>query len=82
MSNHPELPFRVTTLLKRQAGKCGLCELKFKYGDLWEVDHVVPTSRGGKNIQSNLRLLHRHCHDLKSVTDGDVYLENWDDNPF
>jgi RNA-directed DNA polymerase len=82
MSNHPELPTRVATLLKRQAGKCGLCELKFKYGDLWEVDHVVPTSRGGKNIQSNLRLLHRHCHDLKSVTDGDVYLENWDDNPF
>ncbi|HEY9710345.1 MAG TPA: group II intron reverse transcriptase/maturase [Oculatellaceae cyanobacterium] len=82
MSSHPELPSRVATLLKNQAGKCNLCELNFKYGDLWEVDHVVPTSRGGKNIQSNLQLLHRHCHDLKSATDGDVRLENWDNNPF
>ncbi len=82
MSNHPELPSRVANLLKEQAGKCGLCELNFKYGDLWEVDHVVPTSRAGKNIQSNLQLLHIHCHDLKSATDGDVRLENWDNNRF
>jgi RNA-directed DNA polymerase len=82
MSSHPELPSRVTTLLKRQAGKCGLCELSFKYGDIWEVDHVIRTSRGGKDEYSNWQLLHRHCHDLKTATDGDVCLENWDDNPF
>ncbi len=82
MSSHPELPSRVATLLKRQSGKCGLCELSFKYGDLWEVDHVVRTSRGGKDEYSNWQLLHRHCHDLKTATDGDVHPENWDDNPF
>jgi RNA-directed DNA polymerase len=82
MSSHPELPSRVATLLKSQSGKCGLCELSFKYGDMWEVDHVIPTSRGGKDVYSNLQLLHRHCHDLKSATDRDVCLENWDDNPF
>jgi RNA-directed DNA polymerase len=82
MSSHPELPSRVATLLKKQSGKCNLCELNFKYGDLWEVDHVVPTSRGGKDIQSNLQLLHRHCHDMKSATDRGVVQENWDDNPF
>lgn len=82
MRNHPKLPSRVATLLKKQSGKCGLCELSFKDGDLWEVDHVVPTSRGGKDIQTNLQLLHRHCHDLKTATDGDVRLENWDNNPF
>lgn len=81
MSSHPELPSRVATLLKRQTGKCEFCGLIFKYGDKWEVDHVIPTSRGGKNIQSNLQLLHRHCHDTKSATDKDVCLENWDDNP-
>ncbi|MFE1743745.1 HNH endonuclease [Coleofasciculus sp. H7-2] len=67
---------------KRQAGKCELCELNFRYGDTWEVDHVIPTSRGGKDVYSNLQLLHRHCHDSKSATDRDVCLENWDDNPF
>ncbi|WP_367120312.1 HNH endonuclease [Microcoleus sp. PH2017_32_RDM_D_A] len=82
MSSHPELSSRVATLLKRQAGKCVLCELSFKYGDLWEVDHVIRTSRGGKDEYSNWQLLHRHCHDLKTATDGDVRLENWDDNPF
>lgn len=82
MSSHPELPSRVTTLLKRQSGKCGLCELSFKYGDLWEVDHIVRTSRGGSDEYSNWQLLHRHCHDRKTATDGDVQLENWDDNPF
>jgi RNA-directed DNA polymerase len=82
MSSHPELPSRVATLLKNQSGKCGLCELSFKYGDLMEVDHKIPTSLGGKDVYSNLELLHRHCHDLKTATDGDVYLENWDDNPF
>lgn len=82
MSSHPELPLRVATLLKRQAGKCGLCELSFRDGDFWEVDHVIRTSRGGKDEYSNWQLLHRHCHDLKTATDGDVRLENWDDNPF
>jgi RNA-directed DNA polymerase len=82
MSSHPELSLRVAKLLKSQSGKCGLCELNFKYGDMWEVDHVIPTSRGGKDVHSNLQLLHRHCHDLKSVTDRDVCLENWDNNPF
>src|SRR4028118_2266028 len=82
MSSHPELPSRVATLLKRQSGKCELCELSFKYGDMWEVDHVIPTFRGGKDEYSNLQLLHRHCHDLKSATDRDVCLENWDNNPF
>jgi RNA-directed DNA polymerase len=82
MSSHPELPTRVATLLKNQNGKCKLCELSFKYGDLWEVDHAIPTSRGGKDGHSNLQLLHRHCHDMKSVTDRDVCLESWDDNPF
>jgi RNA-directed DNA polymerase len=82
MRSHPELPSRVAKLLKGQAGKCGFCELSFKYGDKWEVDHVIRTSRGGKDVYSNLQLLHRHCHDLKSATDRDVCLENWDNNPF
>ena len=82
MRSHPEMPSRVAKLLKRQSGKCGLCELNFRHGDLWEVDHVVRTSRGGKDEYSNWKLLHRHCHDLKTATDGDVQLEDWDDNPF
>jgi len=82
MSSHPEVTARVAKLLVNQHGKCKHCELNFKYGDLWEVDHAVPTSRGGKNIQGNLQLLHRYCHDTKTATDRDVVQENWDNKPF
>jgi RNA-directed DNA polymerase len=70
MSNYPEISARVKKLLTRQNGKCKFCELKFKDGDIWEVDHVIPTISGGKNVYSNLQLLHRHCHHAKSAKDG------------
>jgi RNA-directed DNA polymerase len=70
MGKHPEMPKRTASLLKKQKGKCAHCGLFFQDGDLLEVDHIVPTSRGGKNEYKNFQLLHRHCHDEKSTTDG------------
>nr|UTA96653.1 hypothetical protein [Ulva meridionalis]UTA96705.1 hypothetical protein [Ulva meridionalis]UTA96768.1 hypothetical protein [Ulva meridionalis] len=61
----PGVPTRVSTLLKTQKGKCSLCELNFRPGEIMEVDHIVPKSRGGKDDYSNLQLLHGHCHDSK-----------------
>jgi RNA-directed DNA polymerase len=69
---HPELPTRVATLLKRQRGACAWCGLYFKVDDLPEVDHIIPTSRGGDDAYRNWQLLHRHCHDQKTATDGSV----------
>ena len=70
MGRHPEMPLTKATLLKRQKGKCNHCGLHFKAGDLMEVDHIIPKSKGGKNEYKNFQLLHRHCHDNKTVTDG------------
>ncbi len=64
------MSIRVINLLKRQDGKCLHCGLKFKDGDKWEVDHILPVSRGGKDWYSNLQLLHDYCHDVKSARDG------------
>jgi len=69
MSKHPEAPKNVVTLLKKQNGRCAHCGLFFKDGDIWEVDHIVPKSKGGKNDYKNLQLLHRHCHDTKTAND-------------
>lgn len=69
MGKHPEAPHRVSTLLKRQKGKCALCELFFRDGDVMEIDHKIPRSQGGKNEYRNLQLLHRHCHDVKTALD-------------
>jgi RNA-directed DNA polymerase len=69
MGMHPEVAARVSKLLKKQKGKCAHCELFFKNGDLLEIDHKKPRSKGGKNTQDNLQLLHRHCHDTKTAND-------------
>ncbi len=70
MGKHPQVPARVALLLKRQRGICPLCRLFFKDGDLLEIDHRIPRSLGGEDAFQNLQLLHRHCHDVKSATDG------------
>jgi RNA-directed DNA polymerase len=72
MEKHPEVPTRVSKLLKAQKGKCKHCERTFKPGDLWEVDHIIPRIFGGKDVYENLQLLHRHCHDAKTRTDGSL----------
>ena len=58
------------TLMKKQKGKCNHCGLNFKDGDLIEDDHIIPKSRGGSDKLDNRQLLHRHCHDVKTASDG------------
>jgi RNA-directed DNA polymerase len=65
-----ELPTRVTELLKKQKGKCPWCNLHFREEDVMEVDHTIHKSKGGKDEYKNLQLLHRHCHDTKTASDG------------
>jgi 5-methylcytosine-specific restriction endonuclease McrA len=49
---------------------CFNCGLNFKFGDLIEIDHINPKSRGGMNNYENIPALHRHCHDEKTANDG------------
>ena len=70
MGNSPEMPKRVTLLLKRQKGKCTHCNLFFRKDDVLEVDHKIPKSQGGRDTYDNWQLLHRHCHDTKTAIDS------------
>jgi RNA-directed DNA polymerase len=70
---YPETPTRVASLIKRQKGICPHCGLYFTSTDIVEVDHIKPTSLGGKDTYDNLPLLHRHCHDAKTTTDGSMH---------
>jgi RNA-directed DNA polymerase len=72
MGKHPEVSTKMATLLKKQKGKCNHCGLSFKDGDLLEIDHITPKSKGGKNKYENLQILHRHCHDVKTASDGSL----------
>jgi RNA-directed DNA polymerase len=72
LGKHPEMPKRTASLLKKQKGKCAYCGLFFKEGDVIEIDHIIPKSKGGKNEYKNWQLLHRHCHDEKTRNDGSL----------
>ncbi len=65
-------------LLKRQKGKCQQYGLTFKDNDRWEVDHIKPLSLGGKDQWDNLQLLHKHCHDIKTASDGSCRVHDKD----
>jgi RNA-directed DNA polymerase len=69
----PDTPSRVSKLIKKQKGICSHCGLYFTSTDIVEVDHIKPTSLGGKDTYDNLQLLHKHCHDTKTVTDGSIH---------
>jgi RNA-directed DNA polymerase len=77
---HPETPPKMAYLLKRQKGSCALCGLCFKDGDRLEIDHRIPVAIGGTDLYVNLQLLHRHCHDHKTATDGSLAVRGTDDN--
>jgi len=55
------------SLLCSQNYKCAICEIKLRPTDTLEVDHIKPSSEGGSNKITNLRLVHAHCHDQKRV---------------
>jgi RNA-directed DNA polymerase len=67
---YPGVATRVGKLLKEQKGICNHCRLSFTSEDLVEVDHIIPKVLGGKDLYSNLQLLHKHCHDKKTSLDG------------
>ena len=68
MGKHPEMSNSVSRLLKKQRGKCAMCNLTFQEDDVIEKDHIIPKSLGG-NYTDNIQLLHGHCHDKKTKVD-------------
>src|SRR5262249_41849360 len=57
-----DLAFSKQQLVKRQQGRCPACgESLFNEEEL-EVHHLLARSQGGKDIYSNLVLVHLLCH--------------------
>jgi RNA-directed DNA polymerase len=59
-------------IMEKQKFKCNHCKELFKYDSVTEIDHIVPKACGGTNEAKNLQVLHRHCHDIKTRTDGSL----------
>jgi 5-methylcytosine-specific restriction endonuclease McrA len=54
-------------LLRRQKGRCAICGGRL--GSRYEIDHIVPVSRGGAHDKANLQIVHRGCNVSKSNKD-------------
>ena len=51
-------------LFGQQEGHCGGCRMDFPF-KVFEVDHMIPRSRGGADHIENLQLLCSHCNRIK-----------------
>jgi 5-methylcytosine-specific restriction endonuclease McrA len=53
-----------------QKGQCGICGQPMTWGVLrdFDIDHIIPRSKGGKWNRANLQLAHRACNRLKADT--------------
>ena len=60
------IPYRQNkhVLYGQQEGLCAGCKGDFPF-KLYEMDHMVPQSRGGSDHLDNLQLLCSHCNRLK-----------------
>lgn len=56
-------------VLKESGGKCALCGATKKERPL-DVDHIIPRSKGGKNVYENLQVLCSLCNQNKGNKDN------------
>jgi len=59
---------KLRTLIAKHGGRCALCgdPVELVEGpDEATIDHVVPVSKGGVDLLSNLQLAHRKCNQAK-----------------
>lgn len=49
----------------RDKGICGICLTAVDPASAWEVDHVMPISKGGAHSYANVQLSHRRCNRVK-----------------
>ena len=72
------IPYRQNkhVLFGQQEARCGGCAMDFPF-KVFEVDHVIPQSRGGSDHLDNLQLLCSHCNRLKGDRPQEYLVARW-----
>jgi len=66
---NPLIPPIKAKLIREQKGRCNICGNIFLPEDIVERDHIIPKALGGKNVKSNVQVVHKYCHRSKTKSD-------------
>lgn len=69
-NSYHRVPFTKQNVFKRDNYTCQYCNVKYNYLSL-TIDHVIPTSKGGKNIWNNVVSSCLSCNNQKGNKDFD-----------
>lgn len=75
MGDGDRLPSDILSkLFSLQRGKCSICKMSLGIEGS-HLDHVVPFSRGGRNINSNVQLTCPTCNQKKGGKDPTQFMQ-------
>ncbi len=60
-------PIDPSVVFDRSNGVCGICDGAVERNEPWEVDHIMPLSKGGVHSYANVQLAHRKCNRSKGA---------------
>lgn len=64
----------IERILKMQRHRCACCKKSLRIG--FEVDHIVPLSKGGTNFPKNIQLMTPSCNSSKYNRDPIEYMQS------
>jgi 5-methylcytosine-specific restriction endonuclease McrA len=62
----------IDDIFNMQGGRCAYCRTEL-LKEKFHVDHIMPVSKGGSNLRSNLQILCKKCNQAKSFLDPIIY---------
>lgn len=60
-------------VFKKTFGCCAYCGERLSFDGDWEIDHIVPKSRGGKDVITNYFASCKQCNNRKRDNDPEEY---------
>jgi len=72
------IPTWVKNIVELEKGTiCRICGKPIQFGEIYEIDHIYPVSKGGSNSLGNLQVIHKKCNRKKGEKKVMVSPDQW-----